>query len=476
MRHKRFASIIGMAALAVVVLIGPAYAGLEDILYEKGQITKEEWLKAKADQEKAGGGSFEEWKKKVEKLPILSDKINIGVNALQVQYYHQDAHVAEGSAQDQFLVRRAEFIAWGKLMDQIPRWHILFDMASLGTLRTNGTAVCTVPTSATTCTTTNVVSAANHQILKEAYIDLRPVQSLAPYLDLIRIGQYRIPFGIETDTSSGVIDFISRGLFSSGASGGGLSSPTGVDFIQERDVYVNVKSKPFEFLELDAAVMNGNSIDSTFNDNNTNKDFLWRARVKPTKDLFFSTSGIVGESTNLNTALAGRGKGAYDRLGFDARYVPAWLPGLHLQAEWITGHDAPNQANSPTNVASSLPTTNVGVQRRTWYAYVKYRLDDLGVGFLKGWEPLIRYEEFDPNTSGITSNATTGTKTSSQDMFTRTTIGLNYYFAEMLPKIQTKLQLNYEFRHHQEGPGGANTATDQMGRNAFLIQFQVRWM
>lgn len=52
MRHNRVASIIGMAALAVAVLIGPAYAGLEDILYEKGQITKEEWIKAKAATEK----------------------------------------------------------------------------------------------------------------------------------------------------------------------------------------------------------------------------------------------------------------------------------------------------------------------------------------------------------------------------------------------------------------------------------------
>ncbi len=458
MKYARFAKTIGMAALAIAILAGPTYAGssIEDILYEKGQITKEEWLKAKAEKEKETG-ALTEWQKKVEKLPILSDKINIGVNALQAQYYHQDAHVAEGSAQDQFLIRRAEFIAWGKLMEQIPRWHILFDLASLGTLNTN-TKVCT---NAGCTTTANVVSSANHQILKEAYIDLRPVPSWTPYLDLIRVGQYRIPFGIENDTSSGLIDFISRAYFSSGASGGGLSNPTGVDFVQERDIYVNVKSKPFEFLELDAAVMNGNSIDYTKIDNNSNKDFLWRARVKLTKDLFFSNSGIVGESNNLNSALNGRGKGAYDRLGFDARYVPSWLPGLHLQAEWITGHDAPNQS---TVGATSVTTSGTGVMRRTWYAYVKYRLDDLGVGFLKGWEPLIRYEEFDPNTAA------------SQDMFTRTTIGLNYYFAEILPKIQTKLQLNYEFRHHQEGVGGGNTAFDQAGRNAFLIQLHIRWM
>lgn len=53
MRHVRFAGTIGMIALGVVLLCGPAFAGsgLEDILYEKGQITKEEWVKAKAEKE-----------------------------------------------------------------------------------------------------------------------------------------------------------------------------------------------------------------------------------------------------------------------------------------------------------------------------------------------------------------------------------------------------------------------------------------
>lgn len=53
MRFKRFATAIGMAALAIAILTAPARAGsgIEDILYEKGQITKEEWVKAKAEKE-----------------------------------------------------------------------------------------------------------------------------------------------------------------------------------------------------------------------------------------------------------------------------------------------------------------------------------------------------------------------------------------------------------------------------------------
>lgn len=456
-----FATIVCVIGLGLIIQANIVQAALEDILYEKGQITKEEWLKAKADQEKAAEptNNMAEWQKKVSQLPILSDKFNIGVNALQAQFFSQDAHVPEGSTQNQFLIRRAELITWGKLMDQIPRWHVLFDFGSLGTVNSN-TKVCTTPACTLPTETANVISAANNQILKEAYIDIRPVLSWAPYLDIIRVGQYRIPFGIENDTSSGIIDFISRAYFSSGASGGGSVS-TGIDFLQERDIYIDIKSKPHEFIELDAVVMNGNFIDYTKIDNNSQKDYLGRIRIKPRKDLFFSASAMTGESENRNTALNGRGKGRYDRLGSDFRYTPDWLPGLHLQGEWITGHDAPNQANVG---ATTFTTNGIGVMRRTWYVYAKYRLDNLGVDWLKGWEPIVRYEEFDPNTSV------------GKDMFTRTTVGINYYFAEMLPKVQTKLQLNYEFRHHQEGFTNGNTEFDATAKNAFLIQFQVRWM
>ena len=54
MRLKRFATAFGMAALAIAIFAAPARAGsaIEDILYEKGQITKDEWVKAKAAKEK----------------------------------------------------------------------------------------------------------------------------------------------------------------------------------------------------------------------------------------------------------------------------------------------------------------------------------------------------------------------------------------------------------------------------------------
>ncbi len=49
-----FATIAFVISLGYIAQAELAQAGLEDLLYEKGQITKEEWLKLQADREKAG--------------------------------------------------------------------------------------------------------------------------------------------------------------------------------------------------------------------------------------------------------------------------------------------------------------------------------------------------------------------------------------------------------------------------------------
>ena len=75
-------------------------------------------------------GTIEEWKAKIERLPSLSGKFNIGMNALQFLYTHQDAHVAEGKSQDNLSVRRSEVLMYGKVNEYIPKWHTLLEMQS----------------------------------------------------------------------------------------------------------------------------------------------------------------------------------------------------------------------------------------------------------------------------------------------------------------------------------------------------------
>jgi hypothetical protein len=102
-----------------------------------------------------------------------------------------------------------------------------------------------------------------------------------------------------------------------------------------------------------------------------------------------------------------------------------------------------------------------GSQRRTWYVYGKYLITQ---GYLKNFEPIVWYEQFDPNTAV------------SNDLYTRWIVGFTYYFQNLPPKIQTKMQVNYEFRHHQgSGPGTSVPNTDAFAQNALLVLFQVRY-
>jgi len=90
-------------------------------------------------------------------------------------------------------------------------------------------------------------------------------------------------------------------------------------------------------------------------------------------------------------------------------------------------------------------------------------------GPLENFEPVVMYEQFDPHTR------------IGNDLYTRTIVGLTYYFENFPPKVQSKLQVNYEFRHHSgNGPGNVVDPTpgvgDPFAQNAFLVQWQIRFM
>ena len=95
---------------------------------------------------------------------------------------------------------------------------------------------------------------------------------------------------------------------------------------------------------------------------------------------------------------------------------------------------APRLKEACSNVAQCGGNGSPGVQRRTWYVLGKYFISD---GPLQNFEPVVMYEQFDPST------------TMSNDMYTRAIVGFNYYFENLPPKIQSKISINYEFRHHQ---------------------------
>lgn len=451
----------------------PGGISLEDLLLQKGTITKEEWLKIRAEQEYKVAeqtrrlDSLEDWKGKAEVLPILRDKVNFGLNALQFLYGHVNANVPEGKSQDSFSVRRAEVLFWGKLSDYLPRWHMLMEFQSSG--NTNNTPL-------TGASTTSVGT-----FFREAYIDVRPIQSLAPNLNMIRMGIFRMPFGIFTETSGGLRDIISSPYLNGVGGGGGPGqNPNGtggaIEFLQERDYFVDARGKIMNRLEYVVGIMNNNNFQANGIVSNTSgigganqpKAVYTRLRLFGDDVSFVSFTMIQGTSNNAGTFINGRGKGHFDRYGVDARWSPKFLPGFTTYGEYWQGHDGSNATTVGTAANGACLDTcggshAPGVQRRTWYVLTKYLFTD---GPLENFEPVYMYEQFDPNTR------------QSNDLYTRHIAGLTYYLENFPPKMQSKVQFNYEFRHHSGlGPGiPLNKATDPFAQNAFFFQWQVRFM
>ena len=79
MRGLSIATGLCVIGLGLFTLASNVHAALEDILYEKGQLTKEEWIKAKADTEKE---TAEEDKKIDDKFPV---KASYGKNGFRLE-------------------------------------------------------------------------------------------------------------------------------------------------------------------------------------------------------------------------------------------------------------------------------------------------------------------------------------------------------------------------------------------------------
>jgi hypothetical protein len=342
----------------------PGGTSIEDLLLQKGTITMDEWIQIRAEQEYKIADqtrrldSVEEWKTKTELLPMLRDKVNFGLNSLQFLYGHVNASVPEGRSQDGFSIRRSELLFWGKISETIPRWHALMEFQSINLTNNTPTSGPSTPTSTT--------------FFRETYIDIRPVQSWAPNLNVIRLGIFRMPFGIFTDQSGGLRDVISSPYLTAVGGGGGPAqnrNGTGgaIEFLQERDYFADVRGKIATRLEYVVWIMNNNNFQANALVSNASgvtganqpKAFYSRVRLFGTDVSFVSFTTIQGSSNNAGTLINGRGKGAFDRYGFDFRYTSKVLPGLMIQGEYWQGHDGANATTVGTAANGTCQTSDL---------------------------------------------------------------------------------------------------------------------
>ena len=136
-----------MIGLGLIIQTNSAQAGLEDILYEKGLLTKEDWIKAKADNEKTAP---EEEKKLDEKFPITVSYGKKGFefqsrdgkflmqlgSRVQLRYsYPQEGDSLEPSPNESsFRVRRARLKIGGHGYEPWLKYYFEYDWPSVSLL------------------------------------------------------------------------------------------------------------------------------------------------------------------------------------------------------------------------------------------------------------------------------------------------------------------------------------------------------
>lgn len=184
-------SIWGVAVAVCVIGLGllftdnVAHASIEDLLYEKGQITKEEWVKLKADREREEGiiqqrSTTERWYDKISIRGYTQFRYSYLFDEKNLRLDDSDASVGDNSG---FSIRRARIVFSGDITDWLS-FYIQpdFSAAVAGT-----------------------TSDANNSFvqLRDAYGDIfLPLPFLEKKELRIRTGLSKVPFGFETLQSS----------------------------------------------------------------------------------------------------------------------------------------------------------------------------------------------------------------------------------------------------------------------------------
>ncbi|HSA85067.1 MAG TPA: porin [Nitrospira sp.] len=184
MKRWGFAVNVCLIGLGLMVTANVAQASVEDLLYEKGQITKEEWVKLKAEHEREEAivqqqSATKKW----------FDKISIrGYTQMRYSYlpdekklrFDSDNTIGDNTG---FGFRRVRLVFSGDITDWLS-FYLQPDFAAA------------VP--GTTGDTSN-----NFTQLRDAYSDIfLPVPFLAQKELRIRAGQSKVPFGFENLQSS----------------------------------------------------------------------------------------------------------------------------------------------------------------------------------------------------------------------------------------------------------------------------------
>jgi hypothetical protein len=393
--------------MCVVGLVLPLTAsvaqanGVEDLLYEKGQITKEEWLRLKADKKKS---EQEDEKKLEDKFPVKASygkngfllesrngKFSMGLGGrLQFRYFYPQegdslAPASAGTADDKdtssFRIRRARIKAGGHGYWPWLKYYVAYDWVS--------------------------------NTLLDYRLDIAKFKWAT-----LRVGQWKIDYNRERVDSSGAQQFVDRSI---------VNAP----FTLDRQIGARLGGHLFEdtyaYLVYNIGVFNGTGINNTHNDD---RKMLWMGRIQWNflgRDVPFTQSDPEYTPLPIGSIAFAGAHNRTDRTVFPGsrnntvvdgqfeieqgmqEFAFKWN-GLSIQEEFHVKH--------VTNEVNKQKTTSYGA-----YAQVGYSPHAVIDRIPKELEFAYRYAFVDPN------------QANRSDVLREHTVAVNYFFAGHRNKI-----------------------------------------
>jgi len=364
------------------------------------------------------------------------ERIGFHLHNIQAQYFDQpDLSGATGTTKSQFKINSAELEVSGYLLPGLLYAQVVVDARDTAGRGLGDSIAKNIPPG----------NNAPQGILRDAFADLVLKEPEA----VIRVGQQRIPFGIEPQTPGGLLPFINRSFIDFKVTRNTSAVPTAdvnrysnAEFNQERDIGVQARGRLWgDYFDYALGAFNGAGINVS--DTNSSKDAIGRLGFNPHPGLRLGISGYLGTQLDILQS-----SGVRNRVGSDFEVTHDLLPRFHLMGEMADGRDE-------------------HIHRFAWYLQAMFEI----IPQRTPTSPMLlvkyRYDEFRDNL-GVGDNN-----------YTRSTVGLDYYFLNAV-KIssgywqQIKFQLEYEIRRHT-ATSLASFNVDTFGQNMIIGQLAVRY-
>ena len=363
------------------------------------------------------------------------ERIGFHLHNIQAQYFDSpELAGTTGTTKGQFKINSAELEVSGYLLPGLMYAQVVVDTRDTAG-RGLGDSI------AKNISATN----APQGILRDAFVDfvLREPEAV------LRVGQQRIPFGIENQTPGGLLPFINRSFIdfkvtrnASAVATADVNRFSNAEFNQERDIGVQARGRLWgDYFDYALGAFNGAGIN--VNDTNSSKDFIGRLGFNPHPGLRFGVSDYTGTQLDIQ-----KNSGVRNRVASDFELTHDLIPRVHLMGEMADGRDE-------------------HIHRFAWYLQGMFEVMPQGTPTSPLFLVKARYEEFRDNL-GVGDNN-----------YTRTTVGFDYYFLNAVKLSsgywqQVKLQVEYEIRKHTATSLNSFNG-DVFGQSMIITQLAVRY-